>query len=306
MNFVDVVQNWKRNYFRWRNRGQSIPQASQDLIQFREFSQLLESFFLDWMGIQNVEFRFERIEHQEPYVQAQYSVKLNRSLLVLSYNSSTNQDSLYREPRQRLSLLNQPEDGKYEEVANLDLPDNLSLLDPGTKWGLQALEGFFYLIQGLIQENRGLGQSNYPYQPNHVNAKRHGQSMIEFIEFFNQYMARLSWLKRPLDFDRKSWRISEPELLAGYEDDRLGVYLKASLGNKVGDPTMVITNSWEQPDPMGQAKLRKIRCLSLPLDFRAFENLDSESGLVYLRITQLVHVILHDIQIDRESSIPFY
>ena len=119
-------------------------------------------------------------------------------------------------------------------------------------------------------------------------------------------MSRLSWLKRPLDFDRKSWRISEPQLLAGYEDDKLGIYLKASLGNKVGDPTIVITNSWEQPDPMGQARLRKIRCLSLPLDFRAFENLDSESGLVYLRIAQLVHVLLHDITLDTEASIPFY
>ena len=120
MNFVDVVQTWKRNYLRWRNRGQSIPRASQDLIQFREFSQLLESFFLDWMGIQNVEFKFQRIEHQEPYVQAQYSVKLYRSLLVLTYNASTEQDSLYREPRQRLCLLNRPEEGEYEEVANLD------------------------------------------------------------------------------------------------------------------------------------------------------------------------------------------
>ncbi len=306
MNFVDVVQHWKQNFLRWRNRGQSIPKASQDLIKFREFSYLLESFFVDWIGIQNVQFKFERREHQEPFIQAQYSVKLDRSILVLNYNASTDQDSLYREPRQRLSLFNQSEEGKYEEVANLDLPDNLALLDPGTKWGLQALEGFFYLIQGLIQESRGLADNSYPYEPYHVNARQHGQSMVEFIEFFNQYMSRLNWLKRPMDFDRKSWRISEPQLLAGYEDYRLGIYLKASLSNKVGDPTMVLTNSWEQPDPAGQPKLRKIRCLSLPVDFRALENLDSQAGLVYLRMTQLVHVILHDLQLEQEPSVPFF
>ena len=295
LNFVDVVRHWKSNYLRWRHSNQDVVNASESLLRFREFSQLLESFFRDWIGNNQYSLNFERREHQEPHIHARYSLKIGGHLLVLTYTDAYNHDSLYCEPRQRLILLSPTKNGDFEEVANLDLPDNLGLFDPATKGGIHALEGFFYLIQSIIQENRGLEDSLYPHNARRINVVKHRHAVIDFVDFFTEYMFRMSWFLHPMDFDRKSWRISEPELLAGYEDYRLGVYLKASLADSVADPTVVITNSWEQPMSSGQPKFRKIRCLSLPLDFRALENLDSRSGLVYLRINQLVHVMLYDL-----------
>ena len=265
------------------------------MLLFREFSQLLESFFKDWIGSTQLPIHFDRKEHQEPYIHAQYSLKVAEHLLLLTYTEAYDHDSLYREPRHRLLLLSPTKNGDFEEVANLDLPDNLRLFDPATKGGIHALEGFFYLIQSIIQENRGLEDGSHSHNLRPINVAKHGHAVVDFVDFFTEYMFRMSWFMHPMDFDRKSWRISEPQLLAGYEDYRLGVYLKASLGNSVVDPTVVITNSWEQPTISGQPRFRKIRCLSLPMDFRALETLDSRSGLVYLRINQLVHVMLYDL-----------
>lgn len=258
---------------------------------------------MDWMGSASGYLKFERLEQQDPYLEAQYTLKIENHKLILTYSDACEHDSLYREPRQRFSLFSQSMEGSFEEVANLDLPDNLALFDPITEAGIQALEGFLYLIQSLIQENRGLLGFDFPQKPLHVNGRRHSDAMIDFVEFFNSYMARMLWFQHSMDFERKSWRISEPQLLAGYEDHRLGVYLKASLNNLVSDPTMVITNSWEQPLHSGQPRFRKIRCLSLPIDFEALEQLDSHAGLVYLRINQLVHVMLYDLQQEHFDNI---